>query len=76
MCGTSSFEVALAQIIAQTGPPPSEATPTATPRPAEKAVRPLSSGHEAAVPPQPSKKANNHFLTSYHYLPLLEVSVV
>jgi hypothetical protein len=57
MCGTSSFEVALAQIIAQTGPPPSEATPTATPRPAEKAARPLSSGHEATVPPQPSKKA-------------------
>jgi hypothetical protein len=57
MCGTSSFEVALAQIIAQTGPPPLEATPTATPRPAEKAVRPLSSGHKAAVPPQPSKKA-------------------
>jgi hypothetical protein len=31
MCGTSSFEVALAQIIAQTGPPPPEATPTTTP---------------------------------------------
>jgi hypothetical protein len=57
MCGTSSFEVALAQIIAQCGPPPPEATSPTTPRPAEKAVRPLSSGHEAAVPPQPSKKA-------------------
>jgi hypothetical protein len=50
MCGTSSFEVALAQIIAQCGPPPPETASTATPHP-------LSSGHETAVPPQPSKKA-------------------
>jgi hypothetical protein len=57
ICGPTSFEAGLAQIIAMSGPPPpTPAAPTPIPPPVEKAARPLAPEHEAAVPPPPSKK--------------------
>jgi hypothetical protein len=59
MCGMGLFEVALAMIIAQCGPPPPEVEPTPTPLPppVEKAARPRSPELEATVTPQKKKKA-------------------
>jgi hypothetical protein len=54
MCGLSSFEVALAQIIAQTGPPPPEAA--LPPPPAPLAMRRRPADVETMVMPQKSKR--------------------
>jgi hypothetical protein len=57
VCGPTSFEAGLAQIIAMSGPlPPTPAAPTTILPPVEKAARRLAPEHEAAVPPPPSKK--------------------
>jgi hypothetical protein len=54
--GISSFEVALAQVIAFTGPPPPEAVATAPPPPAQSATRPRPADVETAVTPQKAKR--------------------
>jgi hypothetical protein len=58
MCGTSSFEVALAQIIAQSGPPPPEAAPLAPP-PVPSATRPRPADVDSAVTPQKPKRVKS-----------------
>jgi hypothetical protein len=54
MCGHSSFEVALAQVIAQSGPPPPEVA--LPPPPAPSATRPRPADVETAVTPQKAKR--------------------
>jgi hypothetical protein len=56
MCGSVSFEVGLAQIIAQCGPPPPEEPTTPTPT-TTKAARPRPLEVETAVTPQKPKWA-------------------
>jgi hypothetical protein len=55
--GISSFEIALAQIIASTGPPPPEAAAAAPPPPpAQSATRPRPADVETAVTLQKAKR--------------------
>jgi hypothetical protein len=56
MCGLVSFEVGLAQVIAQCGPPPPEGPTTPTPT-TTKAARPCPLEVETAVTPQKPKQA-------------------
>jgi hypothetical protein len=56
MCGSVSFEVSLAQIIAQCGPPPPDEPTTPTPT-TTKAAHPRPSEVETAVMPQKPKRA-------------------
>jgi hypothetical protein len=56
MCGTSSFEFALTQVIALAGPPPPEPPPTPTPT-TTKAACPCPLEVKTTVTPQKSKKA-------------------
>jgi hypothetical protein len=79
MCGTSSFEFALSQVIAQTGPPPpTPGQPDHNMPTTPKAARPRPLEVETAVTPQQPKRAKvlhpappHRFLTCYHHLPLL-----
>jgi hypothetical protein len=58
MCGTSSFEVALTQIIAQSGPPPPEAAPLAPP-PVPSTTQPCPADMDSAVTPQKPKRVKS-----------------
>jgi hypothetical protein len=56
MCGISSFEVALAQVIVQSGPPPPEEAAPLAPPPVLSTTQPRPADVDSAVMPQKPKR--------------------